>query len=345
MPRFRLLQHTIIPLLILTVYSNTHAKPLEEDSFIKIAAAMNPAVVTLFIRQDVRFGVQSENLFKSSFGSGFIIDQEGYILTNRHVVGSAKTANVKFFDGREAEAEIVNVHPIIDIAVLKLKTPIPDQKFARLGDSDLLKIGQWVAAIGAPFGLSNTLTKGIVSALGRPPEFLLPPGEAMPPHDFIQTDASINPGNSGGPLVSLSGDVVGVNTMILSPTRASVGIGFAIPINVVKEMLDILKSSAGATSGWIGIKTQVPDEELREMLRIPKDINGLIVTVIEKESPGKDAGLKETDLILSVENEKMSDPLTFERFIQNQEIGKKLKIEIWRRGQTKIFTVKVKEQK
>lgn len=327
---------------VLTLPSAVLPAPLDDEAFIKVAEKVGPSVVTISGRIAKEFNSTSSKLFEgTASGSGFIIDDKGYIITNRHVVQGMRDIAVKLADGREFEASLVNIHPTMDTALIKIKNPPSDLVPAKLGDSSSLRVGQWVAAIGAPFGFANTLTKGIISALNRPAElFANVEGGTLPSYNFIQHDAAVNPGNSGGPLVNLQDEVIGINTLIASPQKGSVGLSFAIPINAVKDALPKLRSAKKASVGWIGAKTQKLDQDLRAQLKIPASIEGLIVSSVEKRGPAHTAGLKELDVILEVEKEKYSDPLLFEQFVQNQDTNKELALQVLRKG--KILTIKVK---
>ena len=342
----RLAYYVILVILALASPPASFAAPLDDEAFVKVAEKVGPSVVTISARISKEFTSRSQKLFEEATGSGFIVDTEGYVVTNRHVVNGAKTLSVKLADGREFEAVLVNIHPTMDVALVKIKNPPADLAPATLGDSAKLKVGQWVAAIGAPFGFANTLTKGIISALDRPAELFMSDDKAPPSHTFIQTDASINPGNSGGPLANLKGEVIGINTLIISPGRGgNVGLSFTIPINAVADVLPKLKSATKASVGWIGLKAQKLDEDLRSQLKIPQSQNGLVITMLEKAGPADKAGVKVLDLILEVETQKFSDPLALEQFVQNQEAGKELTLAIWRKGKTLTLKIKVEKQK
>ncbi|MFY9461857.1 MAG: trypsin-like peptidase domain-containing protein, partial [Candidatus Sungiibacteriota bacterium] len=320
----RLAFSMFLVILMLALPPASPAAPLDDEAFVRVAEKVGPSVVTISVRISGEFTSRSQKLFEESNGSGFIIDEAGYIVTNRHVVNGATSLAVKLADGREFEATLINIHPTMDTALIKIKNPPADLVPAKLGDSAKLKVGQWVAAIGAPFGFANTLTKGIISALDRPAEIFIEKDETSPSHTFIQHDAAVNPGNSGGPLVNLQGEVIGINTLIASPERGNVGLSFAIPINAVKDALPKLKSATKTAVGWLGFKTQKLDEDLRAQLKIAKDQDGLVVTMLEKTGPADKAGIKVLDLILEVEKDKFSDPLAFEQFVQNQDAGKEL---------------------
>ena len=321
--------------------------PLDEDAFVHVAQIVGPSVVTITTQVSKEFSARTKKLFEKSIGSGFIIDEAGYIITNRHVVNGANNLAVKLADGRGFEAALVNIHPTTDMALIKIKNPPADLSPAKFGDSAKLKVGQWIAAIGAPFGFANTLTKGIVSTLNRPAElFTNDEKGGLPSHTFIQHDAAVNPGNSGGPLVNLQGEVIGINTLIVSPGRTgSIGLSFAIPINAIKDAIPKLKSAAKTTIGWLGLKTQKLDGDMRSQLKIPNGIDGLVITMLEKAGPADLASAKVLDLILEIEKEKFYDPLEFEQFVQNQNANKELTLTVWRKGKTLTLKIRVERQK
>lgn len=249
-----------------------------------------------------------------SLGSGFIIDREGYILTNNHVVEKAATIKVKLSDEKEYDAKIIGRDPKTDIALIKVdvRQSLP---VAVLGDSNSLQVGDWVVAIGNPFGLEHTVTAGIVSAKGR----IIGAG---PYDEFIQTDASINPGNSGGPLLNLKGEVVGINTAIVSGGQ---GIGFAIPINVARDMLAQLKSKGKVARGWLGIVIQKLTPEIAKTFGISESEGAFVADVMEN-SPAEKAGIKRGDLIIAYGGKKVKDSDTLPRLVAVTEIGKKARI-------------------
>ncbi len=217
----------------------------------------------------------------------FVIDREGYILTNNHVVEKASSIKVKLSDEKEYDAKIIGRDPKTDIALIKIDVnhELPSATF---GDSDKLEVGDWVVAIGNPFGLEHTVTAGIVSAKGR----VIGAG---PYDDFIQTDASINPGNSGGPLLNLKGEVVGINTAIVSSGQ---GIGFAIPINVVQDLLPQLKSKGKIARGWLGVVIQKITPEIAKSFKL-KEAEGALVSDVMEDGPAEKAGIKRGDVIIS----------------------------------------------
>jgi serine protease Do len=232
-------------------------------------------------------------------GSGFIIDRAGYVVTNNHVVGEADTVKVELADGRELPAKVVGTDPKTDIALLKIDAgnDLPTVKF---GDSDHLRVGEWVLAMGNPFGLGGTATSGIVSARGRQIG-------AGPYDDFIQTDASINPGNSGGPLFNTAGEVVGVNTAIFSPSGGNIGIGFAVPSGLVQGVVAQLQQNGRVERGWLGVSMQKLDSELATALSI-KDSKGTLIGGVERDGPAAKAGVQPGDVVTAVGERPVTQP-------------------------------------
>lgn len=267
------------------------------------------------------FGDSPRREFKQrSLGSGFVIDKEGYILTNNHVVEKASSIKVKLTDGKEYEAKVIGKDAKTDLALIKInaRNSLP---VAALGDSDKLEVGDWVLAIGNPFGLEQTVTTGIVSAKGR----VIGQG---PYDDFIQTDASINPGNSGGPLFNLKGEVVGINTAIVSGGH---GIGFAIPINVAKALLTQLKTKGRVTRGWLGVVIQRVTPELAKNFGL-KDSEGALVSDVMEGSPAAKSDIRRGDVIVSFDGQKIQEMDQLPRLVAATEVGKKAKLGFIRDG-------------
>ncbi len=270
-----------------------------------------------------------------SLGSGFIISRDGYIVTNNHVIEGADEIKVKFQDkhgDKTYDAKIVGTDPETDLALLKIDadTDLPTLKF---GDSDKIKVGQWVVAIGNPFGLDHTVTAGIVSAKGR----IIGAG---PYDNFIQTDASINPGNSGGPLLNLKGEVIGINTAIIASGQ---GIGFAIPSNLAKNVIEQLKKHKKVKRGWLGVSIQNLDENSAKALGLeaPK---GALVASVTPGDPADKAGVKAGDVIIAVEGKVVENASDLTRKIGELLPGTKIKITIWRKGTVKDVYVTLGER-
>ncbi|MEW6670849.1 MAG: DegQ family serine endoprotease [Thermodesulfobacteriota bacterium] len=279
------------------------------------------------------FGDDQQREFKQrSLGTGFIIDKAGFIVTNNHVVENADKIKAKLKSGDEFDAVIVGRDPNTDLALIKIDAK-KDLPTAKIGDSDSLRVGQWVVAIGSPFGFEQTVTAGIVSAKGR----VIGSG---PYDDFIQTDASINPGNSGGPLINLQGEVVGINTAIIASGQ---GIGFAIPINMAKGIVDQLKSSGEVTRGWLGVSIQPLSSELAAYYGI-KDGKGVLVTDVFKGDPADQAGVRPQDIILEVNGKKVGDSRDLTRTIANMPVGETVTIKLLREGKEQQVKVKLSKR-
>ena len=277
-------------------------------------------------------GEQPEYKSKS-LGSGFIISSDGYVLTNAHVVNEADEVIVKLADKREFKAKIIGFDKRTDVALLKIEaTGLPKAVF---GDPNKLKVGEWVAAIGSPFGLENTMTQGIVSAKGR----ALPFENFVP---FIQTDVAINPGNSGGPLYNLNGEVVGINSQIYSRTGGSVGLSFAIPIDVAIDISNQLKSSGKITRGWLGIAIQELTKELAESFGM-KNNSGALVAGVEKNGPADKGGLEAGDVIVKFDGKPILNSADLPRVVGATKPGKVATVEIIRKGNAKTLNIGVGE--
>ncbi len=272
--------------------------------------------------------------FKSnSLGSGFIISGDGYILTNAHVVNEADEVIVKLSDKREFKAKIIGADRRTDVALLKIDaTGLPK---VTVGDPGKLKVGEWVAAIGSPFGLENTMTAGIVSAKGR----ALPQENFVP---FIQTDVAINPGNSGGPLFNLKGEVVGINSQIYSRSGGSMGLSFAIPIDVAIDVSMQLKLSGKITRGWLGIAIQEITKDLADSFGM-KNTNGALIAGVEKSSPAEKGGLEPGDVILKFDGKSIETSSDLPRAVGSTKPGKKAAVEVLRKGAIKGLNVTVGE--
>jgi serine protease Do len=272
--------------------------------------------------------------FKSnSLGSGFIISADGYILTNAHVVNEADEVIVKLSDKREFKAKIIGADRRTDVALLKIDASgLPK---VTVGDPGKLRVGEWVAAIGSPFGLENTMTAGIVSAKGR----ALPQENFVP---FIQTDVAINPGNSGGPLFNLKGEVVGINSQIYSRSGGSMGLSFAIPIDVAIEVSTQLKSNGKITRGWLGIAIQEITKDLAESFGM-KNTNGALIAGVEKSSPAEKGGLEPGDVITKFDGKPIITSSDLPRAVGAAKPGKKAAVEVLRKGTIRGLNVTVGE--
>jgi serine protease Do len=283
---------------------------------------------------DKFFGGGPQREFKQrSLGSGFVIDKDGHIVTNNHVVEGADKIKVILKNGKEFDAEVKGRDPNTDLALIRIK-PDNDLPVIELGDSDALKVGEWVLAIGNPFGLEHTVTAGIISAKGR----VIGSG---PYDDFIQTDASINPGNSGGPLINMAGKVVGINTAIIAGGQ---GIGFAIPVNLAKGIIDQLRTRGEVTRGWLGVGIQDLTPELKEYYGV-KDGKGVLVTQVFPGDPADKAGLKTGDVILKVNGHELDSGRELSRMIAEAPVGQEVEIAVLRKGSSKTFHVELSKRK
>ena len=271
-----------------------------------------------------------------SLGSGFIIDADGTILTNNHVVENAQKILVKLSDEQEYEAKVVGRDIKTDIAIIKVNTKTA-LTAASLGDSDTLEVGEWVMAIGNPFGLDSTVTSGIVSAKGR--------HIGQGPYDnFIQTDASINPGNSGGPLINLRGEVVGINTAIFSRSGGNIGIGFAIPINLVKELLPQLRGKGKVTRGYLGVLIQKVTPEIADSLGMDRG-RGALVANVSKDGPAEKAGVKVGDVIIEFDGKEIKDSGDLPIVVARTPVDRKVRMKVLRDKKELQLTVSVGELK
>jgi serine protease Do len=267
-------------------------------------------------------------------GSGFVISSDGYILTNNHVINDATQIKIKLSDGKEYDAKVVGRDPKTDLALLKAERA-SNLRPLQLGDSDSLKVGNWVVAIGSPFGLEQTVTAGIVSAKGR----VIGSG---PYDNFIQTDASINPGNSGGPLLNTEGQVVGINTAIFSQSGGNVGIGFAIPVNMAKEIVPQLEENGHVTRGWLGVGIQKITPELAKSFGL-KDEKGALVSQVVKGGPADKAGIETGDVIVEFDGKKVSDMNDLPRVVASTPVGKTVAVKVLRGGNWVDREVKIAE--
>ena len=290
----------------------THPLP----DFADLVAEVRPAVVSITVSQD---GSQRE-----ARGTGFVVDANGTIVTNNHVASAGDKYAVKFDDGTELPAKLVGRDPRTDLAVLKVDAsqPLPALK---LGDSNHVRPGEWVVAVGNPFGLGNTATAGIVSALGR--------DIGQGPYDqFLQIDAAINQGNSGGPLFTQDGKVIGVNTAILSPTGGSVGIGFAIPSSLVQNVVGQLVADGHVTRGYMGVESQSLTPDIASGLGLATDVHGALIANVQPDSPAAKAGLHEGDVIQAVGDHKVANPGELARTVADLKPGDSTTLDILRNG-------------
>ncbi|QPJ63990.1 MAG: trypsin-like serine protease [Candidatus Nitrohelix vancouverensis] len=309
----------------------------------KIATQQNPAVVG--VRSISGFEKMSRGPFggfppgqqppqQGGAGSGFLIDAQGYILTNHHVVDGSQKLKVSLMDGKEYDAKVIGADPKTDIALIKIEASNGETfPFIKLGDSDRLNVGEWVVAIGNPFGLTHSVTVGVVSAKHRNIG-------AGPYDEFIQTDASINPGNSGGPLVNLQGEVIGINTAILpGQSGGNIGIGFALPINMAKTILDDLKTDGKVTRGWLGVMIQQITPELAEAMQLSMDQKGALVSDVEPGGPADKGGLKRGDVIVKFAGKIIDAMDILPKSVAAVHPGDKVEVEILRAGKSQVLTL------
>ena len=275
----------------------------------------------------------SEKYKQTGLGSGFIISKEGYILTNHHVVGEADKIVVTLKDGREFEAKVIGSDPKSDVALIQIKGA-KDLPVLPLGDSESLEIGEWVMAVGNPFGLSHTLTVGVVSAKGRTSVGI------TDYEDFIQTDAAINPGNSGGPLINMRGEAVGINSAIFSKSGGYMGIGFAIPINMVKMIKEQLIAHGKVERGYLGVGIQDLSRELLESFGLDTDTKGVLISQVYEDSPAEKYDLKRGDVLIQMDGKPVKDVGHFRNMIAMTMPGTDINLTVIRKGKQK--TVKVK---
>ena len=349
MKKFKTIFITILLVCSFNLSSNSQNTP---GSFADLAERLMPSVVNISTTQTVvtstnpfpfQFppGSPFEDMFKefgtpqerqsTALGSGFIIDQKGIVVTNNHVIQDAEDIIVRVNGDKEFKAKVIGADPLSDIAVLQLKTK---EKFTpvKFGDSDKARIGDWVIAIGNPFGLGGTVTSGIISARNR--SIGLSRYE-----DYIQTDASINSGNSGGPLFDMNGDVIGINTAILG-RNGSIGIGFSIPSNSAKIVIDQLIEFGETKRGWLGVRIQDVTKEIAEVEKLDEP-RGALVASVAQNSPSEKAGVKAGDIILEFNGEKIQEMKQLPIIVARTEVGKNVKVKIWRDKKEIIKTIKL----
>jgi serine protease Do len=281
-----------------------------------------------------RFGPPQPRDYETrSLGSGFIVSADGYILTNAHVVDMADDVTVKLNDKREFKAKVIGADKRTDVALIKIEaTGLPA---VRIGDPEKLRVGEWVLAIGSPFGFESTVTAGIVSAKGRS----LPQENYVP---FIQTDVAINPGNSGGPLFNLKGEVVGINSQIYSRTGGFMGLSFAIPIDVAMNISNQLRTTGRVSRGRIGVVIQEVTKELAESFGLPK-ASGALVNSVEKGGPADKAGIEASDVILKFDGKEVASSSDLPRIVAQSRPGSKATAQVWRKGAARDVTITVGE--
>jgi serine protease Do len=329
--------------------------PLTTGTFAKVAEAIKPAVINIntvsrsssgggaqgrtpfeeFFGEEFFkrfFGDAPERIPQRSLGSGVIVDPSGIALTNAHVVDKATDIEIITLDGKKHKAKVLGFDKKTDLAVLKLDDGKEKFSFARLGDSDRMQVGDWVIAVGSPFGLQSTVTAGIVSAKARQIG-------AGPFDDFIQTDAAINPGNSGGPLVNMQGEVIGINTAIVA---GGSGIGFAIPSNMARKIYTELQAKGRVTRGWLGVSIQPLTPELAKSFGA-KDTKGVLLSEVIADSPAAKSGLKQGDILTEFDGKRVEAPADLQRSVGLSSPGQSAKAKVWRDHGEKTVDIKVGE--
>jgi len=339
---------------IITAQEKVSGLKALSDDIAQIAETVGPAVVNIDVVRYVEtspFGDRFSDPFFDRFfeqfeeyrrripqkgaGSGFIVDNDGHILTNEHVVHNAEEINVTLSDGREFIGEVIGSDITSDMAIVKIEAD--DQlPFAKLGDSESLRVGEIVIAIGNPYGLEKTVTMGVVSAKGRD---ISAGSEGQEYRNLIQTDTAINPGNSGGPLLNTEGEVVGINTAIIPYAQ---GIGFTIPVNVAKRNLDDLINLGKVRRSWLGVYIQEVTEDIARQFNLEK-AEGVLVGDVIAESPAEKAGVTRGDVIVSVNDVEVNTPQELQDTIRSLEIGDKAELRVKRNGQESLFTVDIAE--
>ncbi len=350
--------HRLLLALLLTATTPLYprlaaAVAMVPETFSEVARSAKPTVVNIFSTRIVRpqgplgdpndpfneffrhFFGEMQPQRQQSLGSGFIVSKDGYIATNAHAVQMADQIRVKLSNREEYDAKLIGVDEKTDVALVKI-TPRHELPVARLGDSDTLDVGDWVVAIGNPFGFAQTVTAGIVSAKGR----VIGAG---PYDDFIQTDASINPGNSGGPLLNTEGEVVGINSAIVSRSGGSVGIGFAIPINTARRVIDDLREHGRVTRGWLGLSVQDVTPAIAQSFGLDHPQGALVVDV-DPGGPSDAAGLERGDVITDYNGTRIEESHQLPTLAANTPIGERAVMTILRNGREKTVTAVVAEQ-
>ncbi len=311
---------------------------ISTEQIIHQAATQIPDPFRQFFGGDSPFGYffnqKPHDLKQQSLGSGFVVDSRGYILTNNHVVKDASKIKVKLQDGRSLDATVVGTDPQTDLAVLRIKAS--DLPILRLSDSDQAKVGQWVLAFGSPFGLEETMTAGIISAKGR----VIGAG---PYDNFLQTDAAINPGNSGGPLVDLTGQVVGINTMILSESGGFQGIGLAIPAAMADNIYHQLVANGKVTRGWLGVHIQEMTPDLAKSFHLEPS-RGVLVAQVDPDGPAARAGLQSGDIILSYNGNEVHNARDLSLAVAETKVGVPAELKVLRDGHEMAFHVSIGER-
>jgi putative serine protease PepD len=340
---------SILLVVMVGAISDVRARPDCSEAIPDLFQRVSPSVV--FISAFAIDPFKLTERVSSIIGSGFIISTDGLVLTNSHVVFGLQGISVTLDNGRTAQAKLLGADPILDVAVLRILVPSEDLHLATLGDSTTLRVGEEVIAIGNPLGLEQTLTHGVVSGINR----ILPESPLSLTLPLIQTDAAINPGNSGGPLINRCGEVIGINSAILTDTQ---NIGFAIPIHIAKQVLPQLVNHGRVMRPWLGISGKVIDEELRHLLNLPL-VTGFLIETTEPGSPAEQAGLRGGtlpitiadeeflfggDIITAANGQSLDDPERFEKFTRSLKIGDTVRLTFYREGKKQTVELRLPER-
>ncbi len=348
----------VVAFVVMIVYPTTSFARTAPESFADLAQRLLPSVVNISTTQVIEGhsgieipqlppGSPFEDFFReffernqqpqtqrraTSLGSGFIISADGYVVTNNHVIQDADEVTVILHDETQLEAEVIGRDPKTDVAVLKVTPPMALTP-VDFGDSDSVRVGDWVIAIGNPFGFGGSVTAGIISARGRDIN-------AGPYDDFLQTDASINRGNSGGPMFNLDGEVIGINTAIFSPSGGNVGIGFAIPSRSAEPIVQQLVETGEVRRGWLGVRIQQVTDDIADTLDLPEAEGALVASVIA-DGPAAEAGIQARDVILEFDGQPIPEMRVLPRVVADTEVGKTVPVKVWRDGEEREVTVNV----
>ncbi|WP_417319487.1 DegQ family serine endoprotease [Emcibacter sp.] len=355
----------IVAICVVAIPATVFAKAAPE-SFADLSDKLLPSVVNIYTKQNVRVdrndgfpqfppGSPFEEFFKRfedrnnegedddrrprtrqrmSLGSGFIISADGIVITNNHVIDKADEVSVRMHDGTEYDAEIIGKDSKVDVAVLRIKADKP-LTFVKFGDDGKSRVGDWILAIGNPYGLGGSVTAGIISARNRDIN-------SGPYDDYIQTDASINRGNSGGPMFNMDGEVIGINTAIYSPSGGNIGIGFAVPSNQAKHVIDQLIEYGHTRRGWLGVSIQAVTKDIAESLGMDREY-GALVSSVNKGSPADKGGVESGDIIIEFDGQEVSEMRELPRIVANTKIGKSVKVVILRKGDRKNLKITIAE--
>ncbi|WP_321397919.1 DegQ family serine endoprotease [Emcibacter sp.] len=357
----------VVAICVVAIPATVFAKGAP-DSFADLSDKLLPSVVNIYTKQNVKVdrrgglpqfppGSPFEEFFKKfedrngegegedeedrprtrqrmSLGSGFIISADGIVITNNHVIDQADEVSVRMHDGSEYDAEVIGKDNKVDVAVLRIKAdkPLP---FVKFGDDGKSRVGDWILAIGNPYGLGGSVTAGIISARNRDIN-------SGPYDDYIQTDASINRGNSGGPMFNMDGEVIGINTAIYSPSGGNIGIGFAVPSNQAKHVIDQLIEYGHTRRGWLGVSIQAVTKDIAESLGMDREY-GALVSSVNKDSPADKGGVESGDIIIEFDDQEVTEMRELPRIVANTKIGKSVDVVVLRKGKKKNLKITIAE--